>query len=613
MKSKLVAGIIAAMYFCFSMMLMAKPASAAVQPNKEIKVLLAYNPEYLKLAPNIMSAYESVLQEEGVSYSTIDVFQLAATTPSEFVKTSPAVIFPDAILQNVPVQLTEWTRKYLANGGNIAVIYDPGIKDDKGFYLEKSVFADIIGVNYITYGTKGAAAYSTGSVRFISNAALDFFQIPRGKTFNDLAISGYELGALTYPIARAEKAETLPESSIYAYGILKDEEKTPAIVLTDYGAGKVLYVNLPLGYMKSYEDDLLMRTTLRTFLFDVLQIPHVMSVAQGLGGVVLNWHVDSVVEWDTLPVMKRLGYLRKGINASIHITAGPDFIKVGDQEGFDACGMAKPLTRMLSQYGTVGSHGGWAHNWFADNIRSGLFKEKEIEEYIDKNNKCIVSVIGGRITEYSAPVGVHPQPVATRVLEKLGIRAYYYTGDMGSGPNRAFTEGQKISDNVIGFPVTAFGNAASFYEMHDKTKKTDAEVTEWLLSTLDYTSRQRVFRLLYSHPRDIGYYMEPIKIFLDQAERMQNKNELRVRSMTEVATFLLRFLKTSYSFSESENGLVISLKNAETLKDVTVAIPKNKYLSPVSDPKYIQEDALYYYVTVGGADDIEKTIFAPRR
>ena len=588
-------------------------APAMAEPvNKEIRVLLVYNPESLKQSPYILDAYESVLQEEGISYETIDVSKLAETRPADVAKTVPAVIFPDAVLQKVPGQVAEWTRKYLASGGNAAVVYDPGIKDGNGNYLNKAVFADVTGLNYITYGEKGADSYTSGNIQFISKEALDYFQIPSGKTINQ-KLAGYGYGELTYPFARIKELKTLSDSSVHAYGITKEGEKTPVVVLGDYGKGKTLYVNLPLGYLKAFGDDLLLRAVLRTFLFEVVQIPHVMNVAKGIGGLVVNWHVDSVVEYDTLPVMQRRGYLRKGIKASIHITAGEFLDKPGDEQGFEACRMGKPLTRMLSQYGVIGSHGGWAHNWFAENIRQGLFKEKEIQEYIDKNSKCIESVLGGKVIEYSAPVGVHPQPAATKALENLGIIAYYSTGDMGSAPNRAFADGQKVTDNVIEFPLMPFGRYASLYEVHELGKRTDAEVTEFYMSTLEYVARNRTVRLVYSHPRDIGYYMEPVLNFLDKAEAMQGKNVLRIQPMSEIAGFMLRFLKTSYSFRSSESALSISLKNPENLNDITVAIPKKAYGKPVWDSKYFQEDDKYYYVTVGEVNETEKTILAPRR
>ena len=585
----------------------------ASQEGNQIKVLLVYNAESLKKSEYVMNAYESVLQEEGVSYRVVDVAGLMASKPADVVKTSPAVIFPDAVLQTVPARFAEWTRGYLESGGNIAIIYDPGIKDDKGFYLKQAVLADILGLNYLTYVSRGTEAYTTGSVRFVSQQALDFFQIPHGKAINQFTISGYQVGELQYPIARTEGKEALPAGTIFAEAVIKGGETTPAIVLRDFAKGKIMYVNMPLGHIKASEDDLPLRAFMRTFLFDVVQLPHVLNVARGLGGVAINWHVDSVVEYDTLPVMKKMRFLRKGINASIHITAGPDFIKIGDNEGFDACGMAKPLTRMLGEYGTLGSHGGWAHNWFADMIRSGAFKEKEIQAYMDKNSKCIESVVGGKIREYSAPVGVHPQPDATNALQNLGIVAYYYTGDMGSAPNRAFSGGKKISDKVIAFPVYPYEKSASFYEMHALAQKTDAEVAQWLLDSLDYVARHRTIRLVYSHPRDIGYYQSAITKFFDQAELMQEQNKLRVQSMTDVATFLLRMLKTSIAFTEQNSQLTVSLKNPENLNDITVAIPKARYGKPVWDPQYLQEDDRYYYLTIGGGNEIEKNITVPRR
>ena len=613
MRNKLIAGVVAATLGLIALLTAMMPVQAAPEAGKEIKVLLVYSADSLKKSEYVMNAYESVLQEEGVSYRIVDVTELLANKPVDVVNASPAIIFPDAVLQTVPARFGEWTRSFLESGGNIAIVYDPGIKDNNGFYLKQAVLTDILGLNYINYVSQGTAAYTTGSIQFVSQQALDFFQIPRGKAINQFTISGYQVGALQYPIARTEGKEKLPEGTIFANAVIKGGETTPAIVLRDFAKGKILYVNMPLGHIKASEDDLPLRAFMRTFLFDVVQLPHVLNVARGLGGVVINWHVDSVVEYDTLPVMKKMRFLRKGINASIHITAGPDFIKIGDNEGFDACGMGKPLTRMLAEYGTMGSHGGWAHNWFADMIRSGAFKEKEIQEYMDKNSKCIESVAGGKIKEYSAPVGVHPQPDATNALQNLGIVAYYYTGDMGSAPNRAFSGGKKITDKVIAFPVSPYEKSASFYEMHALAKKTDAEVETWLLDSLDYVSRHRTIRLVYSHPRDIGYYQTAITKFFDQAELMQEQKKLRVQSMTEVATFLLRVLKTTTAFTESSSQLTVSLKNPENLNDITVAIPKVRYGKPVWEAQYLQEDDRYYYLTIGGGNEIEKTIAVPRR
>jgi len=35
----------------------------------------------------------------------------------------------------------------------------------------------------------------------------------------------------------------------------------------------------------------------------------------------------------------------------------------------------------MNKYGIIGSHGGWAHNWFAKNLEEGKFTQKEILHY----------------------------------------------------------------------------------------------------------------------------------------------------------------------------------------------------------------------------------------
>ena len=84
----------------------------------------------------------------------------------------------------------------------------------------------------------------------------------------------------------------------------------------------------------------------------------------------------------------------------------------------------------MKAYGTIGSHGGWGHNWFAKNIEDGIFKEKEIRQYIVKNDECLEKITGYKIIEYSAPVG-RRSPLRTYILDDLGFIAYYSTGDTG--------------------------------------------------------------------------------------------------------------------------------------------------------------------------------------
>ncbi|WP_371381306.1 hypothetical protein [Sporomusa aerivorans] len=571
-----------------------------------VKVLVVFHPDYIKES-NTLAAYESVLKEEGVPYASVNVFQLMRKVPDELVKTVPVVLLPDGILQNVPKQFGEWIKQYLAQGGNIAVIYDVGIKDNNGNYMERATLADIVGLNYITYHTLAAKAFTYGQLRFVSPEKRDFFQIPPGKTLDELVLSSYGYGSLQYPVARNVPIREISDGAIYAYSDTGKSEALPAILLTDYAKGKVLYVNIPLGYLKGNSDDMPLRSILRTYLFTVAEVPHIANVDQGQGGIVINWHIDSSVEHATLPAMQAGGLLRPGLQSSFHVTAGGfrDYPK--DRLGYDAAGAGKDLTLMLKNYGVIGSHGGWAHNWFIENILNGSLNEQDIRKYIALNNDVLEKITGNKVTEYSAPGGLHPQPVMTHMLGDMGIIAYYYTGDTGSAPNRTFYDGKMVSDKVIAFPVMPLGRTASLGEMQD-LHYTQDKVGEWLGDILAYAARNRTVRLVYSHPYDIGEYPTAIKEFLDKAEALQAAGEISVRPMSYYASFFLRFLKTTYSFDLHDKQLVVSLKNPEGLAGITVALPKAKYQKPNWEGGRVKEDERYYYLVVPDGQETEKII-----
>ncbi len=310
------------------------------------------------------------------------------------------------------------------------------------------------------------------------------------------------------------------------------------------------------------------------FLLKLLDLPHLVNVPGALGGLIINWHIDANPDWHSIAMMIKEGYVRREIRQSFHITAGDFRDSFGDGLGFDACGRGKIFVQMLLPYGVVGSHGGWAHNWFSYGILENRIDLEKMEEYIHKNNQCLESITGYKIVEYSAPNGVHPQPVKTRILEKFGMNSYYYTGDTGSPPNRTFFDGKKVSDKVIAFPVMSFEDKASLYEIWDAGVSED-EVKSFLLSLIDFVVKEKTVRLFYSHPYDIPHYPNAIKAFIEKAVEFSKANRLRVESMSYFSDFLLRFLKTKYTFKlEGDNTLVVNLKNEEGLRDIAIAVPK---------------------------------------
>lgn len=577
-----------------------------------IEVLLAHHPALTEKNPCILEAYRSVLQEEGIPFRVIDVNELASLSPA-LLPGVPAIILPDGINQVLPQRFGDWIEKYLEEGGSVLIGYDAGTKDRGDLYRDQAEFADLIGLNYILYNQSPEYAHANGSLRFANRAAMERFEIPPGKTDQNLALVGYEYGTLMYPFARSVVTKDTGSRKILAYMVDGLDKKYPAIVETRYGKGTALYVGFPLGYLKCYSDDLLLRASIRFFLFKSVKIPHLMSVPGGKGGVVMNWHIDSNTEWIYLPLLKKKGYFRDSIRSSLHITAGDYESEVGDGHGFDASGKGRKLVEMLLPYGAIGSHGGWGHDWFSSRVNSGEFGEKEIEAYISKNNRSLEEIAGYKIKEYSAPMGAHPQPMATRVLERLGMIAYYYTGDSGSVPNRTFSDGKRVSDHVIAFPVTNFGTVVSLDEIK-RDKRTPLEVYRWMTGLVDFAAKNRVVRFIYSHPNDVKYYPKTVWDFLDALTSYQEEGKIWVGTMTDYAEFLLKFLKTIYEFTYEGTVLKVHVRNPGGLRDITLAVPKHQFGKPAIDLRggSFEEDENYFYLTIREEGLFEKVLYFHR-
>ncbi len=572
-------------------------------------VLVVTDTDSARAYPHVLAAYRSVLEEEGVPFIIADTFRALALKPADAVRVFPVIILPDAAAQSLPSDFGWWLERYLAEGGGLAVIYDAGVREQKGCYRSESVTARLTGVNHMVYERLREKAYTKGNIEFRDEEAARRFQIPGGKTVRGKLLAGYEYGTLQYPVARVELKSWLNERDVYAYAVTGDNERLPALVMRRVKKGTVLYVNLPLGSLKAYSDDLPLRAFLRTFLFNVCRMPRLANTPGGRGGIVVNWHIDASNEFQSIPLMLRRGYLRKSLQFSLHVTAGDFRDRPGDGLGFDAAGGGREYLKELMPYGEIGSHGGWGHNWFAENIVRERFGEKEIDENILKNNEALRTATGRSIIEYSAPNGVHPQPVMTKVLERRGFTSYYYTGDSGSAPNRTFIYGRMVSGKVIAFPIMPFGQAASFYEMKNLGRR-EGEVAAWLRSAVDYAADNHAVRLVYSHPYDIAHYPLAIREFLDYLEKRQKEGAVDVRPMSHFASFMLRFLKTETVFRPYGGGLAVECDNPEGLRDMTVVLPSERYRRP-SDPGLdVREQDGYYYCTFTG-DDRRRRLLVP--
>jgi len=591
----------------FYLFKLSKTKKEVEKKGKEIKVLIVDT--RIEKDEGIKNGYTSLLEEEGVPFKWVTPAFLLSKSPEKVSRFYPAIIFPDKLCRILTAEIEKWCLEYVKKGGNTLIIFDAGVYYKNKRYRKNPVFSDVLGINYCSYKKYQKNLYFNGNLKFVSKKIVDEFGIPEGRLIDNLFMCGYKYGKLIYPFLRCETPEKSLKSEIFAYGIDEDENKYPAIIRKKIGRGNFLYVNIPLGYLKSYvSEDLLSRKVLRTFLFKFASTPHLVNSPYGKGGIVINWHIDNNTEWEATPNLIRHKIIRKSLKYSFHITAGDFVDKPGDNKGFNASGKGKEYVLLMNKYGIIGSHGGWAHNWFAKNLEEGKFTQKEIEYYIMKNTKTLEKIIGYKIIEYSAPNGLHPQPLLTKILEKNNFICYYYTGDIGSVPNRTFYNGKMVSKEVIAFPVMPNGKYASLAEM-GLVNLPPQKVKKWLFSIVNHSVKNRTIHLYYTHPYDLLYfpqYISPLKSFIDYIEELKKEGKLIVEPMSYFAKFLLKFIETKYSFVINNAGIKINLKNEMGLKGICVSLPE-KYKIIHQEGIEIEKDEKYIYITVTN-DVNEKTI-----
>lgn len=561
--------------------------------DNEIKVLLIYNKDQNS---DVLKAYESVLEEEGVPFEVMSNETLIKIPPGRISMNIPAIIFPESVNKHIENSTDYWIERYVKSGGKVALIYDVDTREKDDKYKLSSTYLDrLIGLDFAVYHQERDQTFQYGNIYFKDQQTAQYFEIPTGKIDENFAIVGYEYGKLIYPML-AVKVISSKDQRIYA----TDGKQRPVIVQKNLEKGSLLYVNAPLGSLKGESDDLLLRSIMKTFLFKIAYVPHLVSSPNAKGTLVINWHIDSSVEHTSIPWNIENNYFRKDFNQTFHITAGPDTYAFGDGLGFDVRGRGRNLVEKLMEYGSIGSHGGWIHNWFADNIEDNIEDNKltkeEMKYYIQKNNEALETVIGYTPVEYSAPEGMFPPLTSIQIMKELGFRSYYYVGDGGSAPNRTFYNGKMLSDTIIAFPVMTFGINASLKEASE-SHWSEEKMKKYYREFLDYLVSNRTVRLFYSHPYDIRDYdyKNAMNYLFDSTVRLIQDEKLQTRTMTNISDFIVRLVDTKKSFTVDGKGVHARIINHTSLDEIVMAIPKRVGNKKIKKYDYL-EDENYYYI-----------------
>lgn len=557
-------------------------ARADTAPN-----LLLLIPDDASLTDPRLNLWLDAANEEGLHITSIH--------DSEFLHYSveaaacTGIILPDSIHKQASDALIAAIHAFVSRGGKLMLVYDAATLSPEGRYAPgRSRLSELAGVDYALYDSLRDKTTAWGNVAG-QNSTFHELAIPPGKYYPfdaqtaalnspqqvgdnfEAQIRRYRYGDIKYP--------SFVTDGNYAGQTLLHSGATIVAGEHHYQNGSVLFVNLPLGYLKANTDGLLLHAFLKYFAQHLLSVPYLMPVPDGIGGLVLNWHIDSNVAIRPLQELLSWTALQEQGPYSIHITAGPDARAFKDHLGFDAehNPQSAELVQHYSKLGNqIGSHGGWIHDYYATHADTG--DPAEIEPLLQLNKDALERVSGTPVVEYSAPSGNQP-PWVTQWLDAHGFVAYYFTGNTGMGPTQGYRNGVRESQNMWEFPILHLDRAAAFEEMKPEGYSDD-QVEHWLEAVAQFAANQRCVRLVYFHPPGILAYKQVVMNWLAVTAQLRADGQFRWYTMTELANFLNSRKQVEWKLSEERGLITLDATHPQTLEHQTWLFPATRFAKP---------------------------------
>jgi hypothetical protein len=279
---------------------------------------------------------------------------------------------------------------------------------------------------------------------------------------------------------------------------------------------------------------------------------------------------------------------------SIDMTAGPDAIMPGDLLGWNlsANRTARQLLKGFEAQGhSVGSHGGWIHDYYGFNaspqnqlLSSGgaclnpVTRVDNFQQCLVLNRQAVDGVVGKNSRGYSAPEGNNP-PWAMDWLEQQGVVATYFAGHTGLGATRQYREGQLLNPKIWVFPVTPQGLYATFEEFQAHGVP-QAEVLDWYKGLIDFSLEQNTSRLVYAHPPGAELWSSVLTDMLAYAKAKNSR--FAWYTMPRLADFMAKRLQVSWSQArDTATGVtVFSASHPVNLKEMVWRLPRSRYPNP---------------------------------
>jgi hypothetical protein len=518
-------------------------------------------------------------REQGLPASVVTADEVMSDWRDEHHRFA-ALVLPDGLAQKASSAFVAGLRQYVENGGRLLVVFDAALLDPDGLYaLDRSVLSDLVGVNYAMSERLGDKMFREGTV-FASDASVKMLGIPPGLAIADpkaAAQAPFNLRLRTYGYPELTFPSLVTEGHYEGEPLLVGPDGQIVAGIRSLAKGRVIFANLPLGNLKlNGTNGWPLHRFLRLLAIES-GLPVLAMTPGGIGGMVLNIHVDAGAAIAPLQKMVAKDFFRNG-PFSIHMTAGPDVNKEGDRLGVDLP-HNKPVQNLLrnlaSQGHEIGSHGGWIHNYWATQVTADSAIRDE--HLLKLNADALASAIGEPIRVYSAPGGQHPAWV-TEWLRRHDFLAYYTTANNASAPTRGYRDGAREDIGIWSFPIAILGEAASFEEAATAKLDERSEVTPWLKELTHFAADEHEVRMFYFHPTGVYLYEASLTALTAEAKALRGR--FRWYTMAELSRFLDRREATQWSIARHDDDDRLEAAGPDSLKDMTWLIPANRYLRP---------------------------------